>query len=398
MEMRLGRYELRQELGRGGMGTVFRAFDPSLHRELAIKIISSNNLEYRSRLLSEARAAAQLQHPAIVTVFDVGEENERLYIAMEFVEGLPLSRRLSRSGNEPLIGLTEMLTILDTVASGLDYAHNKGVIHRDIKPSNIMVKFDGTPKIVDFGIAKVLSSSIHTMTGSIIGTLNYMAPEQIEGLRIDGRVDQFALAIIAYEGLVGKHPFSIGGSMTMSSVIHRILSGDFAAPCSVNPALPPTVEAVLRKGLAVDPDERYQTCVEFVAALSRVLKGGNSKRKAPSKTANSDPLIKLDTSDPTFHNTIMWSAKLGQSLTAFARAAPNSFAKNLPKTGFFSGETVRFAKIEESFRFFRDNLQKQYESLARQADMLWRLWAACVAIGFLVLNCRLGHDILFDVR
>jgi serine/threonine-protein kinase len=253
------------------MGVVFQAVDPTIGRTVAIKTIRlgdvTNNQErskLRERLFREARSAGILNHRNVVTIYDMQEEGDMTYIAMEFVDGPTLDGLMS--GAEP-VRREDVLRILREAAAGLDYAHQKGIVHRDIKPANIMLDSTGQVKITDFGIAKVSSSEQFTMTGTIVGTPNYMSPEQVQGLpTVDGRADQFSLAVIAFEMLTGEKPFS-GEHLT--TVVYKIVAGDPIPPRRLNPTLGPEIEAVLRKGLAKQPDARYLSCLEFVNALDR---------------------------------------------------------------------------------------------------------------------------------
>src|SRR5581483_3862248 len=253
------------------MGVVFQAVDPTIGRTVAIKTIrladvtnAQERAKLRERLFREARSAGALSHPNIVTIYDMQEEGDLTYIAMEFVDGPTLDAMLS--GPEP-VPKEEVLRILREAAAGLDYAHHKGIVHRDIKPANIMIDNSGQVKITDFGIAKVSSSEQFTMTGTIVGTPNYMSPEQVQGLpTVDGRSDQFSLAVIAFEMLTGEKPFS-GEHLT--TVVYKIVAGDPIPPRRLNPTLGGEIEGVLQKALGKQPDARYLSCTEFVNALDR---------------------------------------------------------------------------------------------------------------------------------
>src|SRR5437867_2175240 len=224
----IGRYQIVKELGRGAMGIVFQAVDPTIGRTVAIKTIRLSDVtntqernKLRERLFREARSAGILSHPNIVTIYDMQEEDDLTYIAMEFVDGPTLDALMSEAKAIPKDGV---LRILRESAAGLDYAHQKGIVHRDIKPANVMLDTTGKVKITDFGIAKVTSSEQFTMTGTIVGTPNYMSPEQVQGLpTVDGRADQFSLAVIAFEMLTGEKPF-VGEHLT--TVVYKIVAGD----------------------------------------------------------------------------------------------------------------------------------------------------------------------------
>jgi tRNA A-37 threonylcarbamoyl transferase component Bud32 len=267
---RIGRYKIVRELGRGAMGVVYHAIDPNIGRPVAIKTIDlgvvrkpEEQERLRERLFREARSAGLLSHPGIVTIYDVEQQGAVAYIAMEFVDGVTLDQLISEA--EPLAP-ERLFSILGQTAAALDYAHQKGIVHRDIKPANVMIARDGTTKITDFGIAKITASDQYTMTGSIVGTPHYMSPEQVQGQAVDGRSDQFSLAVIAFEMLTGEKPYT-GEHLT--TVVYKIVAEEPVPPQRLNPSLGPEIGAVLRKGLAKKGDARYRSCQEFAAALER---------------------------------------------------------------------------------------------------------------------------------
>jgi len=269
---RIGRYEIVDELGRGAMGVVWRARDPSIGRLVAIKTIRladfgdpAEGERLRERLRREAHSAGILSHPGIVVVYDVGQEGELAYIAMEFVLGRSLEDLLS--GGQPL-GQKAILSMLRQTAEALDYAHKKGIVHRDIKPANILISEDGVVKITDFGVAKISTSHQLTQAGTVLGTPNYMSPEQIQGKPVDGKADEFALAVIAYEVLTGERPFT---AEQLTTVLYKIVSEQPAPPHNINATLGWPVSMVLNRALSKDPAERYKTCTEFINALETAL-------------------------------------------------------------------------------------------------------------------------------
>ncbi len=270
---RIGRYMVTGELGRGAMGIVYEAVDPLIGRKVAVKVIhlqafaDAGEAQFlRDRLFREARSAGALSHPGIVVVFDVGQEGDLAFIAMERVEGVSLYQVLA-SGRK--IQRTEAFDILRQAAAALDYAHRNGVVHRDIKPANIMLDKGVTVKIADFGIAKITSTEHHTVTGMVMGTPSYMSPEQIEALPADGRSDQFSLAVVAYELLTGRRPFQ---SDSLATLAHMIVYAERPSARALNPALPVEVDMVLRRGLAKLPTDRYSNCADFVWALEEAAK------------------------------------------------------------------------------------------------------------------------------
>jgi len=263
--VRLGRYEIRQELGAGAMGKIYEGFDPAIGRKLAIKtlrvdVAAMGDEHSKQRFLREAQAAGALSHPNIVTIYDVGQAGGISYIAMEFLEGVTLQEIIQRKA--PL-ALRQILQIVRPIAAALDYAHRQGVVHRDVKPANIMILRDGTVKVMDFGIARVRDSTM-TMTGSAIGTPSYMSPEQFKGEVVDGRTDIFSLGVVIYEMATGSLPFG-GDSLTV--LTYNILHQPPPSPLTLNAELPSGLEQVLAKALAKERSERYQTAAELVRAL-----------------------------------------------------------------------------------------------------------------------------------
>jgi serine/threonine protein kinase len=284
---RIGRYKIVRELGRGAMGVVYHALDPNIGRPVAIKTIRIGDARkpeeqqrLRERLLREARSAGSLSHPGIVTIYDVEQQGDLAYIAMEYVDGPTLDHLISRG--TPMAP-AQIFSILGQTAAALDYAHQKGIVHRDIKPANIMIAADGTTKITDFGIAKITATDQFTMTGTIVGTPHYMSPEQVQGQPVDGRADQFSLAVIAYEILTGEKPYT-GEHLT--TVVYKIVAEEPVAPHRLNPTLAGAIENALRKGLSKKPDGRYRTCQEFTEALERAC-AANKAWKPVARGASS---------------------------------------------------------------------------------------------------------------
>jgi len=264
---RIGRYKIVRELGRGAMGVVYLATDPTIGRPVAIKTIrlgevsnAEERARLRERLFREARSAGVLSHPGIVTIYDMEAQDDLAYIAMEYVNGPTLDQLIS---GQPLPA-DRMFSILGQTAVALDYAHQKGIVHRDIKPANIMITEDGLSKITDFGIAKISTNEQFTMTGAIVGTPHYMAPEQVQGLAVDGRADQFSLAVITFEMLTGEKPFT-GEQLT--TVVYKIVAEEPVPAHRLNSTLNQGITNVLRRALAKKPDARYPNCQKFVDAL-----------------------------------------------------------------------------------------------------------------------------------
>ncbi len=278
----IGRYQIVKELGHGAMGVVYQAVDPTIGRPVAIKTIRLDDVDdaderakLRERLFREARSAGILSHPGIVTIYDMEERGDIAFIAMEFVDGPTLDQLLS--SKQP-IAPERLINILRQTAAALDYAHAKGIVHRDIKPANIMMASDGAVKITDFGIAKVTTSQQYTQTGTILGTPNYMSPEQVQGLAVTGRADQFSLAVIAFEMLTGERPFT-GEHLT--TVVYKIVAEDPPPVQRLNPTLSPQIDAVLRRALLKKPEGRYNLCIEFVSGLDTACANTQGWRNLP---------------------------------------------------------------------------------------------------------------------
>ena len=263
----IGRYEIISEIGHGAMGVVYLAHDPRIDRRVAIKTIHALEVlpdgeaeEVRQRFTREAQAAGRLQHPGIVTIFDVGEQGGTYFIAMEYIEGFTLE---AYARKENLLPATRTLDLIVQACDALDYAHQMHIIHRDIKPANMMLLKNGRLKITDFGLAKNPHTSL-TQEGILIGTPNYMSPEQVMGRPLDGRTDLFSLAAVLYELLTGERPFP---GETVTTIIYRILNEHPAPPQGINRGIPPAVGQVLMKALAKEPENRYQTGAQLAEAL-----------------------------------------------------------------------------------------------------------------------------------
>lgn len=269
----LDRYVIDAELGRGAMGVVYRARDPKLGRTVAIKLVSTANLEpeaekeYRERFVVEAHAAGRFSHPGIVTIFDVREEPEP-YLVMEYVEGQSLQQLMGRN-NRPL-PLSTTLRLVQEVAEALHYAHSQGVVHRDIKPANILVTKDGHPKIADFGIAKLNQAEL-TMPGQVLGSPAFMAPEQLTEEGVDSRSDLFSLGVILYYLLTGYRPFQ-GNSTT--TVCFKLVNHEPVPASAFEAKVSPELDKIVACAMAKDPAQRYQTGMAMAADLQAIRERG----------------------------------------------------------------------------------------------------------------------------
>ena len=267
----LGRYKILKELGRGAMGLVYLGKDPTIQRFVAIKTMRLDQIadedklqEVKARFFREAESAGRLSHPNIVTIYDAGEENDLGYIAMELVEGSSL-KDWSRKAN--LMPVADVVQTLAAVADALDYAHQQGVVHRDIKPANIMMTKDRLVKVMDFGIAKMASSS-RTQTDVVLGTPTYMSPEQIAGKKVDGRSDVFSLGIVLFELLTGQPPFTADN---LSALLFAIAHQPHPGLQTFRQDLPPMFPEVLNRALQKELPLRYRRAGEFAQDLRACL-------------------------------------------------------------------------------------------------------------------------------
>ena len=290
----VGRYQILEKLGEGAMATVYKAFDPSINRLLVIKFLHASmctTVEYRKRFLREAKAAGMLSHPNIVTIFDVGEIENRPYIAMELLGGGPLNELLPEGTELPL---RDVLILGLQIAGALDYAHSKGIYHRDIKPANIMRLDNGkTIKLVDFGIAQVSEGEVseRTAAGTIMGTPHYMSPEQANGGKIDARSDLWAVGVILYQMLTGKRPFAAD---SIATLLLRITQETPKPVGELRAEIPASLRRIVARSLNKQPEKRFQSGRELADALRRVLQEVDATQGAERAKRRGMPLkVKL---------------------------------------------------------------------------------------------------------
>lgn len=397
--VKLGRYETIELIGEGGMSTVYRGRDVLLGREVAIKLLRApaekDYLDVAARFANEARITGLLQHPSIVTLFDFGTSTEnQTYIVMEFIEGRSLSHHLGK------LNAQQFERVLRGASEGLDYAHARGVIHRDIKPSNLLVTTDGSAKILDFGIAMIAGASEArtTQAGTVVGTPNYLCPEQVSGSAITPAADQFALAVVTFEMLTGSKPFNGGTTMEVLSAIVMQPAPD---PLSLNPTLSGTSAAVLHKALSKRPDDRFTTCSEFADALLRSLRSSAGWRPALSPpAAAAPPVVVRPTSEIAMPQVPGETARdlrtraridlpvtVGLSVVnAGAAPAGYSFTQVMAAPGpFFASGEAHFQEIRNKLTFYQTQLEKEYNELIKQMRTTYVLWLVTVSAAFLVL-------------
>ncbi len=299
MPERIGRYEIIRVLGKGAMGLVYLARDPQIERELALKTIRFDHAEgsfdpeeAKARFLKEAKISGRLQHPHIVTIFDVGEDGGLLYLAMEFVPGGSFSQRLA---DPESLSLYDRVRIVAEVAEALGHAHERGVLHRDVKPANILLTPHLDAKVTDFGIGKLLTGdSDLTSTGQMVGSPAYMSPEQIKGDKLDARTDIFSLGVVLYQAITLRKPFPAD---TLTTLVYQILHEEPPDPSELRVDLPPEYSPIVRKCLAKKRDDRYTTATELAADLRAALgeapvartAGVNASRMAEIRGDSGEP-------------------------------------------------------------------------------------------------------------
>ncbi|WP_296352664.1 serine/threonine-protein kinase, partial [Ramlibacter sp.] len=279
---KLGRYELIRVLGKGAMGVVYEGRDPNLDRRVAIKTVKVENLseeaaaEYEHRFRTEARSAARLQHPNIVSVYDSDRDGDIAFLVMEYIQGDDLKHHLDRGVR---YSLEHALKMVRDLLSALDYAHKQNIVHRDVKPANLLIEPGGRVKLTDFGVARIQDSSEATRTqGSMVGTLKYMSPEQVQGQKIDTRADLFSVGVVLYQLLTDKRPFDGDNDF---SIIHQIIGHSPPPSSSFNARLPAAIDAVVARALAKDREQRFATARDFASALQSAIRRAEDQTVVP---------------------------------------------------------------------------------------------------------------------
>ncbi|MGC9054906.1 MAG: serine/threonine protein kinase, partial [Candidatus Hydrogenedens sp.] len=286
---KIGKYEIIREIGKGAMGVVYEGYDPIIKRKVAIKtarkdlsVSASIADEIFIRFTREAIMAGQIQHPNVVTIYDMGDEGGLAYIVMEYIEGEDLK---SLIGQKKTWSLDEIVRIANATCNALNETHKHKIVHRDIKPSNILITKDGNIKLTDFGVARLPDSTL-TQEGTLIGTPHYMSPEQFTGGKIDGKSDQFSLAVVLYELITGEKPF-VGD--TLNVIMHKVLRTQPLPPSDLNIRVPKELDSVIMKAMSKNPDERYENMEEFSKALNNAI--GKTEKKNSIQTTSDAPTL-----------------------------------------------------------------------------------------------------------
>jgi serine/threonine-protein kinase len=357
----LGRYKILELLGRGAMGVVYKAIDPAIDRVVAIKTINltlsaEEVAEYEARFTQEAKAAGRLNHPNIVSIYDVGKTDSFAWMALEFIDGREL--KMLMRGDKPL-PLLDAIDVITQVADGLAFAHARDVIHRDIKPSNIMVMQDEDrwiAKITDFGIARTPTSAVKTMTGVVLGSPRYMSPEQVTGKAIGPTSDIFSLGVVLFEALTGAPPFD---SPSINSIMYQTVHEPAAVPSSINSRVPQELDAIVARALAKAPGDRFASMRDFSKALREVRKLIENGTATPASTekvvapAQSDALSRLLASPITeapetpSRQELSDGTRLAPIITDEEREANAATARQLARDFDSRSATKRLAVLTE---------------------------------------------------
>ncbi len=365
---KLGKYELRRELGKGAMGIVYEGFDPFIQRTVAVKTIQKSLVEPAemeeafARFRREAQAAGRLSHPKIISIYDYGEEGDLAYIAMEYVDGDELKDHLEAGETLPI---ADSLRIMLQVLDALEYSHQRGVVHRDIKPANIMITADSSIKIADFGIAKMDSSHL-TQAGMVLGTPTYMSPEQFMGKDVDGRSDLYSAGVMLYQMLTGERPFTGSPITIMNKVMHQLPT----PPSHLNAKVSPELDLVVMKSLSKTPEARFQNAAEFMRALKRTIPR-NTPLPAHSDTTlvtTTDSLSAAETAVDDFAAR-QRDIKLWREISdSTQRANFEQYLKEFPKGEFIGLAKRRLANIDKLEKETAQEQEKKRLALLAAAE------------------------------
>jgi len=384
--LKAGRYEIVAELGRGAMGVVYRATDPVIGRPVAVKTIKLSEQgtglsrsELIARFQTEARAAGLLTHHNIVVVYDAGEEDGLFYITMELVEGKSLQALLDDGHAFPL---PRVLRIMEQACNALQFAHENNIVHRDIKPANIMLTGDDTVKVTDFGTAKILQFGTVQQTAHVMGTPSYMSPEQVKGRAVDGRTDIFSLGVMFYEMITGEKPFP-GESIT--TVIYKIVNEQPVPPRTIDPTIHPGISAAVLRALAKEPEDRYQSCHEFLEDLRNyrnVAAEGNPRATVPSlANRNAQP-----------NATVAMNPGLRGMAAENPQMTPS---RGVAET--FADPFAASANPTQTPLLRRTDHIPPYEP-PEEKSIVWTVLAALVLVGVIGFGAYKLKPVLYDVR
>ncbi len=377
----IAHYEIVEKLGEGGMGVVYKAIDSKLDRPVAIKFLPTHlsaSDENKARFIQEARTTAALNHPNILNIYDIDEQDGGLFFVMEYIEGETLKTYLTNLKSADGVPLSRAIELTVQIAHGLKAAHEKEIVHRDIKPENIMLTKDGNPKIMDFGIAKLKSGTGLTRTGMSLGTLSYMSPEQSQGIAADHRSDLWSLGVVLYEMLTGELPFK---GEHEAALIYLILNEEPLTPSSHDRRIPPSVDSLVLNMLAKDRDRRHQTIEEVLESIRNVKadlehagKAGKTKAIALLPFENISPDKESDYfSDGLTEELILSLSKL-KNMRVVSRTSTMQYKGTKKDIKTIGRELGARYILEGSVRKFQDDLRITVQLVDVESDA--QLWAA----------------------
>ena len=331
----LGKYRIIERMGRGGMAEVYRAYHPRLDRYVAVKVLHGYLAEdeaFLERFEREARAVAALRHPHIVQVYDSDVEDDYYFMIMEYIDGFNLKEKMGLLASQNIpIPLDEISNIIQEICAALDYAHQQGMIHRDIKPANILIDETGRSYLTDFGIAHIISDTHITSTGALLGTPDYMSPEQCQGLRATKASDIYSLGVVLYEIITGRVPFDAD---TPLAVLNKHIHDPLPIPHEIRPDIPESLERVVLKAMAKDPDDRYQTAAKMAQAVAEAV------ASTPTQTItipdiSYEQTLKMEPAHPTIPaaETPLPEAPAERDAGYLPHHTPEEKGKKTPKSG-----------------------------------------------------------------